>query len=78
MASATVPFTQRVALHPPGRPAGSKNPTVHEKIRRELTSIYEAVRRQAVAGDAAAAALCFDIVRNPGNYPLPERDHIEG
>lgn len=52
-----------------GRPTGSKDPSLKERIARRLPKIYDAISRQAELGDAAAAALCIDIVRNPSNYP---------
>lgn len=52
-----------------GRPEGTKNPGVVERIRRSLPRIYESVRLRALAGDAEAAQMCVDIVRHPERYP---------
>lgn len=61
-----------------GRPEGSKNPSAHEKIKRNLPQIYEGLLKSAMAGDAAAAGLCFDIAKNPAKYPLPQKDENDG
>lgn len=56
-----------------GRPEGKGNPSVTERIRRSLPRIYESVRLKAMAGDAAAAQMCVDIVRHPERYPSSDK-----
>lgn len=56
-----------------GRPKGSTNLSAAERIARRLGQIYDALLQSALAGDAAAATVCLDIVRNPGRYPQAQR-----
>lgn len=57
-----------------GRPDGVKDPIAHERIRRRLHKIYDALLHNAETGDAAAASLCFDICKNPDKYPIPSKE----
>ena len=49
-----------------GRPKGIPNPDGRERIRRQAHNLYDALLRKALAGDAEAVRLCFEIV---GEYP---------
>lgn len=55
-----------------GRPAGTLAPTAKDKMERTMPMIYEAIRRNALAGDAESARLCADIIREPEKFPMSD------
>lgn len=54
-----------------GRPSGVGNLTPVERINRDLDNIIDAMRKTALAGDAAAAELCLRIAnRHPDQQEI--------
>ena len=56
-----------------GRPKGVQDPSARARVEKNLPKIYDAVLRNAVTGDAAAAVFCVDLVRHPEKYPHSDR-----
>jgi len=47
---------------PKGRPPGIAQPNGPERIRRKIAVIYDSILKRALAGEAAPARLCLEIV----------------
>ena len=65
-------MTVQKKLKGTGRPAGATNASPPEKIRRNLHQIHDALLKSALAGDADAIRLCFEVAQDPKKFPLPD------